>query len=359
MIDRGEKRGGGGEKDIDDNTPFDELLKLLHESRGECDILRFELDGLKNRPAIRFYLFFYKSIRYLKTGIKRTIKRILKRESAYRFDEDEDYILLDETHKGEANFKGRIAVHLHAYYIELLEEIISYMNNIPFNYDCYITTDSEEKKRIIQYFVDRYLKAENKTIITTPNRGRDIGPWLIECAKVNNDYRLVCHIHTKKSSHLPHMGSRWRGYLLDNLLGSPGYIRSIVSLFEQDENIGLIFPPFYVEVKSNKDWKGNKGKVKGLLTRCNIKNIELPLVPDFPAGNMIWYRTEALAPLFKAEFSYEDFECEEGQKEGTLMHVVERALVYIAESQGYQYKKAVGINELNPDVFKKSVAQRN
>jgi len=85
------------------------------------------------------------------------------------------------------------------------------------------------------------------------------------------------------------------------------------------------------------------------LKRCGI-NMKLPPKPDFSAGTMLWYRTEALAPLFDVDMEYSDFEDENGQFEGTLMHAVERSLVYIARSQGYIIKKILAESELEKKI---------
>lgn len=43
-----------------------------------------------------------------------------------------------------------IAVQIHMFYLETMDETIENLNYIPFKYDCYISTDCEEKKRIIE-----------------------------------------------------------------------------------------------------------------------------------------------------------------------------------------------------------------
>lgn len=319
---------------------IDDLLELYILSNSEKDLLRYELDRNNAIMAIRMLLW----LRDFKNIFKKKLKDVLKPPPKVRYDESDEITFLSEKNKQRTIVPENIYVHIHAFYLEYLQEIIDYLNNISFDYDCYITTDSENKKRVIQYYAEKYLYAKNKYIIATPNRGRDIGPWLVECKEINRKYQLACHVHTKKSIHLPAMGNRWRRYLMDNLLGSPSYVESIVSLFKEEQRLGLVFPPFYSEVASSKKWKGNKLSVLELLKRCGV-NLKLPPKPDFSAGTMLWYRPEALAPLFDADMKYSDFEDEKGQLEGTLMHAVERSLVYIAQSHGYKIKKILAESE--------------
>ena len=72
-----------------------------------------------------------------------------------------------------------VLVQAHIYYTDLLEEIISKVNNIPVPFDLYITTNTQEKKE----FIENYLKLNNKAnkyeILITPNKGRDVIPCLI------------------------------------------------------------------------------------------------------------------------------------------------------------------------------------
>lgn len=329
----------------DTNTLIDDLLELYIQSSSERDSLRCELNRQNSISIIRIIIW----IRDIINVLKDKFTTLLHNHPDVRYDESEKFVFLSENRERENPVSEDIYVHVHVFYLEFLHEIIDYLNNIPFDYDCYITTDSEQKRRIIENYFEGFLQAKNIHYTTTPNRGRDIGPWLVECKKINNKYQLACHIHTKKSILFLERGIRWRRYLMDNLLGSPDHVKSIISLFEEDQHLGLVFPPFYSEVTIGKKWRGNKSSVVKLLKRCDIE-MRLPQTPDFSAGTMLWYRTEALAPLFNTEMEYSDFEDEKGQLEGTLMHAVERALVYVAQSRGYTIKKILAESELEKKI---------
>ena len=143
-----------------------------------------------------------------------------------------------------------VLVQAHIYYTDLLEEIISKVNNIPVPFDLYITTNTQEKKE----FIENYLKLNNKAnkyeILITPNKGRDVIPCLIQLKDIIMKYKYFCHIHTKKHGETDELGNHWKKYLYENLLGNKTIIQQILSDFENHEKLGLMFPEhFYVQIK--------------------------------------------------------------------------------------------------------------
>ncbi len=161
-----------------------------------------------------------------------------------------------------------------------------------------------------------------------------------------DDYDYICHIHTKKSKHLKLLssGDEWRKYLLDNLLGSKDFVKSIIEMFENNSEIGVICPHTFKPMIPNINWGGNLETSRQLLEKVCKEEIQLPDKPDFPAGNMLWFRTQATKNLFCSDIQLSDFEDEMGQLDGTLAHSIERCWFYIADFNGYSslhynYKK--------------------
>ncbi|MDH4203334.1 MAG: glycoside hydrolase family 99-like domain-containing protein [Phycisphaerae bacterium] len=235
---------------------------------------------------------------------------------------------------------GNVAVHAHIFYPELTDELTFYMNNIPVDFDCYITTDTEAKKEEISNKILGRLNARRTEIRVTPNVGRDVAPFLVGCRDIMNRYDYICHIHTKKSVH-NRIGEPWREHLLDHLLGSRRLVRGILDYFEKHPEIGLIYPPVFSSVEELAVWGGNVENVQLILRRIGAQ-MELPEVPRFPVGTMIWMRTKAFSNLFEAGFTYEDFEEETGQLDGTLAHAFERSLTYIVDHNGYSSLSMAG-----------------
>lgn len=246
--------------------------------------------------------------------------------------------LLEMTGKSTAVHTNMdIAVHMHVYFLDLLPELLFHTQCIGQSFTCYVTTDRNDKAAAIQTLIDHHPFVKLSKIIVTPNRGRDIAPWIIEMAKYNDDHELFCHIHTKKSLHVPSLGTGWRRFLLTQLLGSKSSVEHILTAFNLDPELGLVIPPFYRPAFRNilNDWD-EPDRAKQFFQSLNIAE-RPPKYPIFSAGSMCWYRPQALSKLFRLNLKYDDFEQESNQAGMTLMHIIERSLVYITQSSGLDF----------------------
>lgn len=232
------------------------------------------------------------------------------------------------------NNVSRIAVHAHIFFEDVCDEIISYTNNIPENFDLYISTDSIEKMSYIQRKMLSKSDAESIEIMLAPNRGRDVAPLLIQMHNIASQYEYVCHIHSKKSLHTD-FGTRWRRYLFDNLLYSREFVSNIIRKFDKNRSLGIIYPVTFPELIKVLSKEGNKKYLKELSEKIHVDVIEEEL-NLFPAGNMFWVRSKAVAQIFEHEFMISDFPEENGQLDFTLMHAVERSWKYIVNYNGYE-----------------------
>ena len=98
------------------------------------------------------------------------------------------------------NNSNMIAIQIHVFYEELFIEILRKLIFIPFKYDLFISTISEEKKT----FIEKCLSSSNANkyeITIFENRGRDILPFLNQMKNKYKNYKYICHLHTKKSVH--------------------------------------------------------------------------------------------------------------------------------------------------------------
>lgn len=229
---------------------------------------------------------------------------------------------------------ARIAVQIHLFYLSLLDEMIEVTNRIPYGFDGYISTDTEEKASMIREAFAAKSRAARFIVAVYPNRGRDVGPFLWQMASHWEGYDYICHLHTKYSSHSS-FGEAWRHEILNSLLDSPGHVASLLAVMEADRTVGMIFPPTYWRVKPNLGWMGNKRTVETIMKKLAL-SVRLPRRPQFPAGNMFWARTDAIAPLLRYSWSVEDFPPEKKQTDGTLAHGVERFWGCLAQAGGYR-----------------------
>lgn len=237
----------------------------------------------------------------------------------------------------------KIGIHLHLYDFFTWQEFARYLSCFPYKYDLYITYPDESGAINYPRHLMRYFSRQNQLVLLpVPNRGRDVAPWLMMINKYHGDYDLFCHVHSKASGYC-HFGSRWRQYLLRNLLEKQA-VATIIAAFRDDGELGCVFPPPFPELKD--EWIRHEVKPFGDYNeRENIKellkrmNIDVPFVRKdliFSLGTMLWYRPEALRQLFEMELSLAEFTQEPRFIGGNLDQAIERLPAFVCKFNGYK-----------------------
>lgn len=222
----------------------------------------------------------------------------------------------------------RAALHLHLHYPELAPEFIARLSDAQMKLDLIVTTTSDARRLEIEYAFRGY-KGGSARYIVTPNRGRDIGPFLTEVGRLvgAGKYDVVGHLHGKRSLGVDAaMGDRWRSYLLDALLGGD----AVLALFRRDAKLGLVF----AEDRHCVGWNKNRDIAAALAARMTPAPA-LPEWPIFPIGAMFWARPAAMAPLWGLGLGAADFPAEPAAYDGTVLHALERMLPAVCESTGH------------------------
>jgi lipopolysaccharide biosynthesis protein/predicted HAD superfamily hydrolase len=228
----------------------------------------------------------------------------------------------------------RVAVLLHVYYTDDLPEFQHALKNIAFPFALFLSTDSDEKKKVIERrFADWPCGSVNVRIF--PNIGRDIAPKFVGFREVHDAYEYVLHLHTKRSPHLAGL-SNWRSFLLDCLLGSPAIVASIFEMFKECPDLGIVAPRSFAPIRHFMTWGVNFEKCAALAERMGI-GLEPDSPLDFAAGSMFWARSQALKPLLDLGLTFEDFPKEQGQRDGEIGHAIERLTFYSCERAGYRW----------------------
>lgn len=245
----------------------------------------------------------------------------------------------------------KIAIVIHIFYSDLIDELLEYLENLPQSFDLFITTTKECHSQVQK----KILKSsqENCVIHLVDNNGKDIGPFLTKIGKACLNYDLVCKIHTKKSKHDPEL-QFWREHILQNLLGSQQIIQQILFEFQNDESLGLVCPilaPSLVRIMfAGRGWASNWHQSQELLKKLNIQVEPWNEYLEFPAGSMFWFRPKALQPLLELDFDTSDFE--EGQiLDGSLAHSIERIFSLVIRQQEFKTKRVF----LSQDAWIKSL----
>jgi rhamnosyltransferase len=234
---------------------------------------------------------------------------------------------------------GRVGVLAHVYYVDMLEEMLGYADHIPCDYDLFVTTDTIEKKRVVERRLAAFERGKVRIDVVKSNLGRDTSALLIEQRDVvlSGEYGLLCRIHSKKS---PQDGSNrgdgFKHHLFDNLLGSRGYVCNLFDLLEREPHVGIVAPPtIHIGYPTlGHAWFLNKARVEAL---AQLLDVKVPLDRHTPVatyGSMYWFRPAALKRLFEHNWTWEQFD-EQVYGDSDLPHAIERLVTYCAQTEGY------------------------
>lgn len=253
-------------------------------------------------------------------------------------------LLMNENSNHERKQSLKIAVHIHVFYPDLLEEMLLKLQKSIIDIKLIITTESKLKKDYIECILTNY--SYNYEIFIFENSGRDVGPWL-KISNILEDYDLVGHFHTKKSREADDgsFGEIWRNEIYRSLLDR---LTDVYSAFEKNPRLGMVIPDFpgvfrlYPMVTRFRDdiiFKkmqhvfNNMGSIKKSDFRAKSGLV-------FPVGTMLWYRPKAIQRLVDYFINLNEFP-KEPLPQNSILHVFERLLVYAAWDANYDYSISV------------------
>ncbi|MGT2755635.1 rhamnan synthesis F family protein [Streptococcus ovuberis] len=256
---------------------------------------------------------------------------------------------------------GRVAVHLHVFYTDLLEEFLRAFESFAFAYDLWITTDNQAKQVDIEAILADYGRSAQ--IRLTGNIGRDVLPML-RLKKELETYDYVGHFHTKKSKEADFWaGESWRTELIDMLIKPAN---NILQTLEQEPELGIVIadiPSFFRYNKIVDAW--NEHNIAPEMNRlwkemgCQ-KEIDFQAMHTFVMsyGTFVWFKYDALRPLFDLELKEADVPAEP-LPQNSVLHAIERLLVYIAWDRQYDFRIAKNPIELTPFIDNKLLNERD
>ena len=232
----------------------------------------------------------------------------------------------------------RVALHAHLFYPDLCSDLLAHFRPNRSRCDLFVTTDTPAKADELQRKLQTYTAGEAHVRVVL-NRGRDIGPFLTAFGEEFGNYDLLGHIHAKRSkwgnsnSQESSWGDEWREFLWQNLIGGiyPMMDR-IVTAFEHDDSLGLVFPgdPHLVGWDRNLDFSIKLAARFGWIG-------DLPEHFDFPLGNMFWIRRAALQPLLDLRLQWNDYPQEPVPYDGTILHALERLSPFACKLAGFHF----------------------
>ena len=226
---------------------------------------------------------------------------------------------------------NRVALHLHAYYVELLPDLLGRLAKNRIRPDLFVSAPSAligaQVEEILRDYSGRIAE-----IAVVPNRGRDIGPFLTSFGRTFVDrYDFVGHLHTKKTVDVKDstVGESWYRFLLENLLGGQARMADLIlGRLADDPEVGIIFP----DDPNAVGWGKNRSIAEDLAKNLGVTT--LPRSFLFPVGTMFWARVESLRPLFDLELDWEDYPTEPLPYDGSVLHALERLISLVVVNRG-------------------------
>lgn len=327
--------------------------------------IKYILDKKFNRNEIFLGIHGYSPINYhfskkekekniviitiIKEKTQKEVKKFLKKigfKKVFLYNEVREYNnylqnflkLLPEKKKNKF-FKNsdtkEVAVILHLYYPDLVNEVVAFLSNISESFSLYVSIPPTLDCWLIKKQLSEGLPQAEVSVYVFENKGRDIAPFLkILKTIITKNYKQILKIHTKKSLHV-NFGTLWRRQLYFRLIGSFQCYNKVKYIFKKYNKVGLIAPLGYLYPL--KYYLGNtEEKIKNLLNIFKIdwdKNISKFV---FVAGTMFWFRPEVFKKLGSLDNSFLIFEPEAGQLDGTLAHALERFFGILPVIEGYK-----------------------
>lgn len=235
----------------------------------------------------------------------------------------------------------RILLVMHLYCEELFRKMHDYARAMPEHAHIILTTTDERRRDLIAAtFAD--FPQDRLEIRVLENRGRDVASIMTGVKDVIMDYDYACYVHDKKSTHFsPYsIGEAFAKKCLDNVLLSREYVLNLLALFEENPQLGLLFPPepdagpYYATLGG--EWGPNFGCTKALAERLGITvPMSIEKEPVAPMGSFYWFRPQAMSCLYAPDWTYADFPAEPVATDGTLLHAIERIRPYAVQQEGY------------------------
>lgn len=221
-----------------------------------------------------------------------------------------------------------VVVIIHAFYPELLPEMLEMLNAWTVPYRLIVSTVAKNEDEVKRRLADAKIDGE---VQIHENHGRDILPFLETLKTLDDEESLVLKLHTKRSLHRQD-GETWRRDMLEKLL-EPEVASRTFDAFQQQPQLGLAAPEGHI-LPMTTYWGANADTVNRLSRQMHSDPVD-PAIAMFAAGSMFYARLEAIQSIVDLGLVREDFEPEAGQVDGTLAHAIERCFSIAACSSGY------------------------
>ena len=242
------------------------------------------------------------------------------------------------------DYHPKIAVLLHIYYDDLVEELLSYLKGFEMPFDLYVSLASDafpNSTQEVRSKEDRIRAVyPSAHIETVPNRGKDIGGKLIllkHVLTVGYDFFIFAHDkQTYRWKNRTHAAD-WRHELLKACFDKH-IARDILHAFQTNSNLGMCGARINDGIISSLQFTGHNINYS-LIQKCYSTHFgKLPNTGAFIGGTMFWVR----ASIFTNAFTLDKINSiistlELGDvNDPSNAHAMERIFGIIATASGYK-----------------------
>ncbi|MEO6216840.1 MAG: rhamnan synthesis F family protein [Sphingomonas sp.] len=234
------------------------------------------------------------------------------------------YRSIPATSKVVSQLPPSMLIHIHAFYPDVVEEMLDYFVDAAKRGRFLITTTTKKNYDAICEILDKQAFIAHETRLIE-NKGRDIGPFLDHAINYAHDGDTICHVHTKKSPDAgASYGEKWRKSLYGTLL-----TQTAVDAFA-DTRLGLLFP----DMPRSVGWGKNRPFCEQIAKRLDrrLKGHPGPI----PIGNMFFARVEVARAMRDATRDME-WPREPVPYDGTVLHAIERMWPIACEHAGLEW----------------------
>ena len=224
------------------------------------------------------------------------------------------------------NRNSKILVVMHIYYIDQLDLLIKYLQNIPYAYDLYVTSDKKNKKIISEKI------SEQKPDFHV---GYDVWPFIKVINKIDlSKYSYLIKLHTKRdmkpedlginglvnlgNGYFMNNGSTWRNNLLDFISTKHNLQKCLGAL--QNPKVGMCTRYNLIH---------NKPNIGGIMDDAKKLYPQYIFGFDdfnFVAGTMFISKIKPIQLIKDMNISMDLFEKSSNDHKTQFAHVVERTI---------------------------------
>jgi lipopolysaccharide biosynthesis protein len=219
----------------------------------------------------------------------------------------------------------RVAVCFHLGYVDRFNEFTPYIDNV---IQCCCSTDIYITYREDINPTEMCLKKYPNAQIFKADHGCDTGAFLLQIKSIlasGKKYDYIFKLHTKSNNR---SFKTWNTDLLDNIAGSTEQVTTIVNLFRDNQDIGMI---------GSRRWLLRRDSNYEIFREICKRN-KINMEGHFIGGTIFWIRMEIIEKMCPSiNISKEYLLCEKGKpSEPSYTHSWERIYGLMVSTCGYK-----------------------